>query len=97
MDYTGNSDLATAGVGTAFSAVFSVLCCGAYIIPILIGIVVLILWVVMLIKVIQREDSSFKNPNDRLLWILIILLGSWIGAIVYYFVEERPYQLSRKK
>jgi uncharacterized BrkB/YihY/UPF0761 family membrane protein len=97
MDYSGNTDLATAGVGTAFSAVFSVLCCGVYVIPIIFGLIVLVLWIIMLIRVIQRPDSSFKNENDRLIWILIVLLASWIGAIVYYFVEDRPYQQSRKK
>lgn len=49
----------------------------------IIGILGTILWIFMLIDAIKR---NYKNENDRLVWILIIILANVIGAIVYYFV-----------
>ncbi len=42
-----------------------------------------IFWVMMLVRAI-KYDSEHK-----VLWILVIVLGNLIGAIVYYFVEGR--------
>jgi len=48
----------------------------------------LVLWIIMLIDVIQRTDAEFPNPSkdQKLLWLLIVILGSWIGALVYYLI-----------
>ena len=55
----------------------------------LLGIAVLLLvfWVLMIVDVAKRK---FKNENDRVAWILIIVLLNCIGAIVYYFAIKRP-------
>lgn len=79
-------------IGGIFSLFFSLICCGAYIIPIVLSILGLIGWIFMLIHVIQRDESSFKEENGKLLWLLIILLTGWIGALVYYFMEYRKVQ-----
>ncbi|RJQ52748.1 MAG: PLDc_N domain-containing protein [Actinobacteria bacterium] len=51
----------------------------------------LILWVLMLVDVINRDDSDFPDPgpNTKLLWLIVILLGGGVGALVYYFVVCR--------
>jgi len=41
------------------------------------------LWVWMLVDVVRRE---FKDENTKLVWVLVVVLASWIGAAVYYFV-----------
>jgi len=51
-----------------------------------IGIGGTILWVLMLIDVATKE---FRNPNDKVLWILIIVLTGVIGAIIYYFLIKK--------
>lgn len=40
----------------------------------------------MLIDVIRRD---FPNPNDKVLWLIVVILGGIIDAIVYYFVIKR--------
>lgn len=66
------------------------------------GLVAAVLWIVALIDVLQRSDSQFPgamrgtpNVNERLVWILVVLLGNGIGAIVYYFVVMQPYPRQR--
>lgn len=27
----------------------------------------------------------FMRENEKLAWMLVIILGSWIGAMIYYF------------
>lgn len=75
------------------------------VVPCLFGMLALIsavLWVVALIDVLQRSDNQFPgamkgapNANERLVWILVVLLGNGIGAIVYYFVVMQPYPRQR--
>ncbi|MBN1618033.1 PLDc N-terminal domain-containing protein [Candidatus Dojkabacteria bacterium] len=45
-------------------------------------------WIWMVIDLVQRKVDEFpnKNQNDRTMWMLIVLLGSTIGALVYYMV-----------
>ncbi|HZL06497.1 MAG TPA: PLDc N-terminal domain-containing protein [Coriobacteriia bacterium] len=75
------------------------------VVPCLFGVVVLVLvvlWVIALIDVLQRSDAEFPgamkgqpNANERLVWILVVLLGNTLGAIVYYFVVMQPYPRQR--
>ncbi|MEA3322981.1 MAG: PLDc N-terminal domain-containing protein [Patescibacteria group bacterium] len=41
-------------------------------------------WVWMLVDAIKNEKD-----NDLLVWILIIILLSFLGAILYYFIRKR--------
>lgn len=56
-----------------------------------------VFWVIMIIDVVQRKEDEFPNKteNEKLIWLLIVLLTSWIGALVYYFVVKR--NIPRKK
>ena len=46
----------------------------------------MILWVLMIIDVAKRE---FKNPDDKTMWLLIVILTGIIGAVIYYFMIKR--------
>ncbi len=46
-----------------------------------------VIWILMIIDVAQRK---FKESNDKIVWILVVILTSWIGAIIYYFVIKKP-------
>lgn len=46
-------------------------------------------WVWMIIDCATREPAE---GNERLIWILIIVLAHWIGALIYYFVR-RPKRI----
>jgi hypothetical protein len=41
----------------------------------------MIFWVVALIDIARRD---FKNPNDKIVWILIVIFTHFIGALIYW-------------
>jgi uncharacterized BrkB/YihY/UPF0761 family membrane protein len=45
-----------------------------------------VFWVLMLVDCAKR---NFKNENEKVVWIVVLALTSWIGAIIYYFVVKR--------
>jgi len=64
---------------------------GALFFAIVIAVVVggTIFWIWMLIDCATKEPST---GNDKLIWILVILLTHLIGALIYYFVR-RPQRI----
>lgn len=57
-----------------------------FLVVFVISILFLIFWIFMLVDAAKRK---FKGDNEKVLWILLIVLTSWIGAIIYYFVIYR--------
>ncbi len=55
----------------------------------------LILWVWMIIDCAQREFLPPKQ-DQKIIWILVIVLAGWIGALIYYLVVKRPEDLILK-
>jgi uncharacterized membrane protein len=47
----------------------------------------IVFWVFMLIDVLRR--SNWHDENEKILWIVLLLLVGQIGAIVYYFAIYR--------
>jgi len=45
-------------------------------------------WIWMIVDV---ADNKQLNGNDKLIWVLIVVLCNWIGALIYYLVQ-RPKQ-----
>ena len=45
-----------------------------------------VFWILMIIDAAKRK---FKTDGEKIAWILIIVLASYIGAIIYYFVVKR--------
>jgi hypothetical protein len=56
---------------------------------ILFGLVLTIFWVWAIIDCATKEPSE---GNDKLVWILVIIFASWIGALVYVLVR-RPKRI----
>ncbi|MFQ6042366.1 MAG: PLDc N-terminal domain-containing protein [Candidatus Poribacteria bacterium] len=50
-----------------------------------------ILWIWMIVDCATKEPS---DGNDKLIWILIIILTHWIGALIYLFVR-RPKRIEQ--
>jgi hypothetical protein len=68
-------------------AIFGVL----WFMPIILCIIALIVfvivfWIMMLIDSIQRK---YKDSNDKVVWVLVIIFTGLIGALIYYFVVKR--------
>ncbi|MHA7130464.1 PLDc N-terminal domain-containing protein [Algoriphagus namhaensis] len=49
------------------------------------GALYFILWVYCLVDVIR---SDFKDPNMKIIWILIILFAQVIGSLVYLVIGK---------
>ena len=50
-----------------------------------------ILWIWMIVDCATKEPSE---GNDKLVWILIIVLTHWIGALIYLLVR-RPKRIEQ--
>jgi hypothetical protein len=60
----------------------------------LLGILPTVFWIMALVDVVRRE---FRHQNDKVVWVLVICLGSWLGAIVYFaFGREMGWMPGRK-
>ena len=49
-----------------------------------------VFWVCMIIDCATKEPA---RGNEKIIWILIIILTHWIGALIYYFVR-RPQRIA---
>ena len=49
---------------------------------ILLGLASFVFWIVELVDVARRE---FRDPNTKLLWLLLVIFLHGLGAIIYYF------------
>ena len=53
------------------------------------GLLLGIFWIWMLIDCATKEPEG----NDKIVWVIIIALTSWLGAAIYYFVR-RPKRMA---
>ena len=62
---------------------------------IILGIILIIFWIWMLIDCAKRK---FKNDVEKIIWLVIVVLMGWIGALVYFIVIRsiNPSGLARK-
>ena len=44
----------------------------------------MVYWILMLIDVVKRDN--WESENDKVLWILVVLLAGIVGAVIYRFV-----------
>lgn len=50
-----------------------------------IGVALTVLWVWALVDAVKTPDAGFKVGNT-LVWVIIIAVGGWLGAIIYVLV-----------
>jgi len=45
----------------------------------------------MLVDCVKRDENNFPSlgENTKIIWILIIALAGWVGAIIYYFMVKQ--------
>ena len=81
QDFSSSSGNA-AGAGLGIAA----LCC--YGVFGLVFLALFVLWIVMLIDAIQRQEYEFPNSSgsSKTLWIVLLIIFSWLTSIIYYFM-----------
>ena len=57
----------------------------------LVGIGCTIFWIWMIVDCATKENS---DGNDKLIWILVIVLAGWIGALIY-LLARRPKRIKQ--
>lgn len=56
-----------------------------------VGLLATIFWIWMLVDCATNEPSE---GNDKIIWILVIVLAHGIGALIY-FLARRPQRMAR--
>ncbi len=51
-----------------------------------IAIFAFVFWILMLVDCIQRK---YKQENDKIIWVLVIIFTGIIGALIYYFIVKK--------
>lgn len=59
------------------------------IVGVAVGIAALVFWVWMLVDCLKYESSE---GNDKLVWVVAIVVTKLFGAILYYFMRRRARQ-----
>lgn len=49
----------------------------------IIGILIVLFWLWMIVDCAKR---NFMNTIEKIIWLVVIVFGSWIGALVYFIV-----------
>ncbi|MCH7406010.1 PLDc N-terminal domain-containing protein [Belliella aquatica] len=42
-----------------------------------------VFWIITLVDIVR---SNFKDPNMKLIWILIVLFANFLGVIIYWII-----------
>ena len=64
-------------------------------IAITVAILLFIFWIKMIIDCAKRD---FKGDSEKVVWILVIVLLGFLGAIIYYFaVKANDKKVENKK
>lgn len=69
------------GFGLGFFALIGLMIC--------VGVGLFALWLWMLIDCAQAPENP-ADPNQRIVWILILVFTGWIGAALYFFIVRQP-------
>jgi len=51
----------------------------------LIGLALTVFWIWMIVDCATNEPSQ---GNEKVIWLLVVILLSWIGALIYFFVRR---------
>ena len=76
--------------GTTFLGLVGIVIC-FWVVFGLAGIFLFVVWIMMLVDCVKRGNSEFPNAGEstKTMWLLIVILASGVGAIIYYFVVRK--------
>lgn len=98
---TAASD-AAAAAGIGLFGLFQSMCCFGYLLWAAMICAAIVFWIVAIVDVAQRPEWAFPeamsgrpSPNEKLIWVLVVILAGVLGAIIYYIVVMRKYPRQR--
>jgi len=83
-EYDYSTDAATSTAGAGVAIVFLVI----WLLAMAVGLFLFIFWIIMIIDVFKR--TNWKQESDKTLWIILVIILGYLGAIIYYFAVKRP-------
>jgi len=75
-----------AGAAGALVGGFIILFVLFWIVLVGLAIFAFVFWILMLVDAAKRQ---FKQENDKIMWVLIVILTGIIGALIYYFMIKK--------
>jgi hypothetical protein len=95
---SGAGDAAAGILALLFTGGMSAFMCVAYAVIPALGLASTVLWILALVDLAQRNDTQFPsaiegqpNANEKVVWLLVVLLAGGVGAVVYYFVVMKKH------
>lgn len=61
----------------------------------LIGLALLAFWVWALVDAIRVPDDSMYREGNKLIWVLVIIFTSVVGALIYVVIGRPPREYRR--
>ena len=55
-----------------------------------VGVSGFVLWIIALIDAIRVPDDSYFRTGNKVIWVVVIALTGFIGAIIYFAVGRPP-------
>ena len=85
-----SEEAAVAAGGTAALGLAGTMIC-LWVVFFLAGIFLFVVWIMMLVDCVKRDNSEFPNAGEstKTMWLLIVILTSGVGAIIYYFMVRK--------
>lgn len=85
-----SEEAAIAAGGTAALGLAGIWIC-FFVVCWLAGIFLFVVWIMMLVDCAKRDNSEFPNAGEstKTMWLLIVILASGVGAIIYYFMVRK--------
>lgn len=83
---TTDATASTAGAGTL---IFMFIIWG---IMMIVGLFLFIFWILMVVDAVKR--TNWKQESDKTLWIILVIVLGYLGAIIYYFAIKRALDKS---
>ena len=53
---------------------------------ILVALFLTVVPIIILVKVLTNDEI---NNESKILWAILLLLGSWVGVIIYFFIADK--------
>jgi len=57
-----------------------------FVIGFLIFVLPTVFWIMEIVDVLKRD---FYEPNNKIVWVLVVILLHFLGSVIYYFVGKR--------
>lgn len=49
-----------------------------------------VVWIILLVEVVRIPDMQYQAAGtEKIVWVLVLALAGWIGALVWWFAKRK--------